>query len=89
MLQNVGKSVEVQDLRRKDYEAEIKAYQAETQRIAAVQAGMSPEQIQDIVMGTIAAALDTGDLIGGAPEREALEESPEMMPPVGAPNEMQ
>jgi hypothetical protein len=89
MLQNVGKSVEVQDLRRKDYEAEIKAYQAETQRIAAVQAGMSPEQIQDIVMGTIAAALDTGDLIGGAPERESLEESPEMMPPEGMPNEMQ
>jgi hypothetical protein len=29
---------------------------------------MTPEQIQDIVMGTIAAAVDTGDLIGGAPE---------------------
>ena len=89
MLQNVGKSIEAQDLRRKDYEAEIKAYQAETQRISAVQAGMSPEQIQDIVMGTIAAALDTGDLIGSAPEREELQEAPEMMPPVGAPNEMQ
>ena len=68
MIQNVGKSIEMQDLARKDYEAEIKAYQAETQRISAVQASMSPEQIQDIVMGTIAAALDTGDLIAGAPE---------------------
>ncbi|NCW33384.1 MAG: phosphoribosylglycinamide formyltransferase [Betaproteobacteria bacterium] len=29
---------------------------------------MSPEQIQDIVMGTIAGALDTGDLIGASPE---------------------
>ena len=93
MLQNVGKSMEVQDQQRKDYEAEIKAYQAETQRISAVQAGMSPEQIQDIVMGTIAAALDTGDLIGGNPHREmpnesmeapeAVQEPGEMMPPQG------
>ena len=70
MIQNFGKSIEAQEQQRKDYEAEIKAYQAETQRIAAVQAGMSPEQIQDIVMGTIAAALDTGDLVGGSLERE-------------------
>jgi multidrug efflux pump subunit AcrB len=92
MIQNAAKSIEAQEQRRKDYEAEIKAYQAETQRISAVQAGMSPEQIQDIVMGTIAAALDTGDLIGGAPEREMEQppmEQPPMMPPEGMPNEMQ
>ena len=65
MLQNVQQSMEAQDMRRKDYEAEIKAYGAETQRISAVQAGMSPEQIQDIVMGTIHAAMDTGDIVGG------------------------
>ena len=82
MIQNVGKSIEMQDLARKDYEAEIKAYQAETQRISAVQAGMSPEQIQDIVMGTIAAALDTGDLIAGAPE---MREMPEMAEQQGMP----
>jgi hypothetical protein len=68
--------MEAQDMKRKDYEAEIKAYQAETQRISAVQAGMSPEQIQDIVMGTIAAALDTGDLIGQMPSRELMQEEP-------------
>ena len=68
MLQNVGKSIEAQDMRRQDYEAQIKAFDAETKRISAVQAGMTPEQIQDIVMGTISAALDTGDLIGGAPQ---------------------
>ena len=73
MIQNAAKSIEAQEQRRKDYEAEIKAYQAETQRIAAVQAGMSPEQISDIVMGTIAAALDTGDLISGNPERQIIE----------------
>jgi hypothetical protein len=82
MIQNVGKSIEMQDLARKDYEAEIKAYQAETQRISAVQAGMSPEQIQDIVMGTIAAALDTGDLINGAPE---MREMPPMAEQQGMP----
>jgi len=82
MIQNVGKSIEMQDLQRKDYEAEIKAYQAETQRISAVQASMSPEQIQDIVMGTIAAALDTGDLIAGAPEPR---EMPEMAEQQGMP----
>lgn len=89
MLQNVSKSIEVQELERKNYEAQIKAFDAETKRISAVQAGMTFEQIQDIVQGTIAAALDTGDLIGGAPEREQFEmpqeqmmPPPEMMPPM-------
>jgi hypothetical protein len=86
MLQNVSKSMEAQDMKRKDYEAEIKAYQAETQRISAVQAGMNPEQIQDIVMGTIAAALDTGDLIGQMPNRESMQEMPmQEMPMQGQP----
>ena len=73
MMQNFQKSVEVQDLERKNFEAEIKAYQAETQRISAVQAGMTPEQISDIVMGTIAAALDTGDLVSGNLERQSIQ----------------
>jgi predicted phage tail protein len=84
MLQNVSKSMEAQDLERKNYEAQIKAFDAETKRISAVQAGMTFEQIQDIVQGTIAAALDTGDLIGGAPERQSFEmpmEQPMMPPP--------
>jgi hypothetical protein len=41
---------------------------------------MTLEQIQDIVSGTIAAALDTGDLIGGSPQREEFQ-MPEMAPP--------
>jgi hypothetical protein len=96
MLQNVSKSIEAQDLERKNYEAQIKAFDAETKRISAVQAGMTFEQIQDIVQGTIAAALDTGDLIGGAPQREQFEmpmEQPPMppegmMPPDQMPPEM-
>jgi hypothetical protein len=95
MMQNFQKSVEVQDLERKNFEAEIKAYQAETQRISAVSAGMTAEQIQDIVMGTIAAALDTGDLVGQELQREPIEippealepMQPEMMPPEQMPPE--
>jgi hypothetical protein len=99
MMQNFQKSVEVQDLERKNFEAEIKAYQAETQRISAVSAGMTAEQIQDIVMGTIAAALDTGDLVGQELQREPIEippqalepmqpeMAPEMMPPEQMPPE--
>lgn len=74
MLQNVQQSMEAKEMHIKQFEAEIKAYQAETQRISAVQAGMTPEQIQDIVMGTIAAAVDAGDLSAGAPQ---MQENPQ------------
>jgi hypothetical protein len=68
MLRNVQQSMESRDIAIKEFEAQVRAYDAETKRISAVQASMSPEQIQDIVMGTIAAAVDTGDLIANAPE---------------------
>jgi uncharacterized protein with GYD domain len=79
MLQNVQKSMEERELKIKEFESEVKAYQAETQRISAVQAGMTPEQIQDIVMGTIAAAVETGDLITTSPRM------PEAPPDMGMP----
>jgi hypothetical protein len=42
---------------------------------------MTPEQIQDIVMGTVAAAMDTGDLVrGNEPLRQ--EQQP-MLPGLG------
>jgi hypothetical protein len=93
MLQNVNQSMEARDLNIKEFEAEVKAYQAETQRISAVQASMTPEQIQDIVMGTIAAAVDTGDLVAGAPqmrETSQMESMEQMggMPEQGEMNEM-
>jgi len=49
MLQSVGKSIEVQDQKRKDYEAEIKAYAAETQRISAVQSGCHPNRFRFVL----------------------------------------
>ena len=86
MLKNVQQSMEARDIAIKEFDSQVKAYQAETQRISAVQAGMSPEQIQDIVMGTIAAAMDTGDLIAGAPQmRQEMPEMMEQMPQQGMP----
>ena len=79
MLQNINQSVEIQEQKRKDYEAEIKAYQAETQRISAVQASMSPDQIQDIVLGTVHGMITSGDLLAEMPGQD-LDVGPEQMP---------
>jgi len=76
MIQNVGKSIEMQDLQRKDFEAEIKAYDAETKRISAVQAGMTEEQIQDIAMGVVVAAMESQVMMMPS-VREAEEIPPE------------
>jgi hypothetical protein len=86
MFQNVTKSVEVQTLAVKEFEATIKAYDAETKRISAVQASMSPEQIQDIVLGTVHGMITSGDLIAEMPGQELPGELPNepmqaMMPP--------
>jgi Phage P22-like portal protein len=77
MITNVGKSIEVQDMKRKDYEAEIKAFQAETQRLATIQASMSPEQIQDIVLGTVHGMITSGDLVAELPGQD-MDIGPEM-----------
>lgn len=93
MLQNVHKSVEMQDMERKEFEAMIKAFDAETKRISAVQASMSPEQIQDIVLGTVHGMITSGDLAGEIPGQELPgegmgQEMPQglpQMPPQGMP----
>ena len=77
MLQDVGKTIEVQDMNRKDFEAQVKAFDAETKRLTAVQASMSPEQIQDIVMGTVHGMITSGDLISEMPGRD-MDIGPEM-----------
>ena len=89
MLMHVNQSVEVQDTKRKDFEAQVKAYEAETKRLAQVQASMSPEQIQDIVMGTVHGMITSGDLVGEMPGRdvdvgaempqEGMEQQPQQM----------
>jgi seryl-tRNA synthetase len=77
MIRNVGKSIEVQEQERKDFEAQVKAYEAETKRLAQVQASMSPEQIQDIVLGTVHGMITSGDLVSEMPGREQTEMMPE------------
>ena len=91
MLQNVQQSMEARDLDIKAYEAEVKAYQAETQRIAAVQAGMSEEQIQDIAMGVVAAAMESQGMLNQMPgmHREMPQESMEAPEMIQEPREMQ
>ena len=81
MIENVGKSIEMQDMERKDFEAQIKLYDAETKRIAAVQAGMTEEQIQDIAMGVVAAAMESQNTVNQMPEMREESMPMEMMPP--------
>ena len=88
MLQNVQNSMEAKDMAIKEFEAQVRAYDAETKRISAVQQSMTPEQIQDIVMGTIAAAMDTGDMVGGAPRMAEVPPPPPPPPPQPAPEQM-
>jgi hypothetical protein len=82
MLQNVQKSMEARDLQIKEFKADIELYNAETKRIAAVQAGMTEQQIQDIAMGVVAAAMESNDMVSMQDAREM----PEMgeVPPQGA-----
>ena len=95
MLQNVSQSMEAQNLKIKQFDSEVKAYDAETKRISAVQAGMSPEQIQDIVLGTVHGMITSGDLVSEMPGRdqdvgpemqqESMEYRPQQEMPMGAP----
>jgi hypothetical protein len=80
IIQNVQDSVAQREVDIKEYKAQVDAYDAETKRITAVQNSMTPEQIQDIVMGTIAGALDTGDLIGQSLQMREQPEMEEEMP---------
>lgn len=81
MLQNVHNSEEMRTNEIKEFEAQVKAYSAETQRMAALQANMSPDQIQEIILGTIHSMIDSGDLIAAMPGQEMpSEDMGEMQP---------
>jgi methyl-accepting chemotaxis protein len=91
MLQNVSQSMEAQTLKVKEFDSQVKAYDAETKRISAVQAGMSEEQIQDIAMGVVAAALESQGMMNQMPDMRDESMPMEMMqqdqmpPPQGMP----
>ena len=59
MLQSVNQSMEAQELR-------IKEYDSETKRISALQAGMMPEQVQELVVQTLRDVMAAGDMAIGA-----------------------
>ena len=86
MLKNIGQSMEAQELKVKEFEAEVKAFDAETKRISVVQASMNPEQIQDIIMGTLHGMMTSGDLVMPSNERTTME--PGAPPDMQAPPEM-
>ena len=62
MLQNVNSALDKREVDIKEFEAKVKAFDAETKRISAAAAAMSPDQIQDIVLGTIHSMMSAGDL---------------------------
>jgi stress response protein YsnF len=73
MLLNVQQSMEAQELEIKRFDSEVKAYDVETKRMTAVAAAMTPDQIQEIVLGTVQGMITSGDLLSSMP----------MMPPDG------
>ena len=96
MLQNVSQSMDAQNLEIKQFDSEVKAYDAETKRISAVQNSMGEDQIHDIVMGTLHAAMATGDIVSGnpmvsnrdnIPENEPQEMQNAPMPPNASPDQ--
>jgi hypothetical protein len=77
MLQRVNQSMEAQELR-------IKEYEAETRRISAVSSGMTPDQIQDVVMQTLRDVMTTGDMVIAQQNAPQMPVPAEQMPPQGA-----
>lgn len=72
MLKAVPQSMEAREL-------DIKAYQAETDRMKALKEGLTLEQVQEIVAGTIDAMLKTGDISPGNPNIPGM---PSPQPPM-------
>jgi len=74
MLQQVQQSMEAREVQIKEFEAQVKAYNAETDRIKAVESGLSEEQVQDIILGTLSGMLASGELVAPNATRETPNE---------------
>jgi hypothetical protein len=68
MLQNVQESMEAQTLEIKRFDSEVKAYDVETKRMTAMASAMTPDQIQEIVLGTVQGMITSGDLLSSMPQ---------------------
>jgi len=80
IIKHVQDSVAQREVDVKEFKAQVDAYDAETKRIAAVQVGMTEEQIQDIAMGVVAAAMESQMAMVPMIRDESPEEQ-QMMPP--------
>jgi len=76
-LMSVQDHMDAKNIEIKQFESQVKAFDAETKRITAVQASMSPEQIQEIVLGTVHGMITSGDLYGEMPGQD-VDNGPEM-----------
>jgi hypothetical protein len=76
--------MEAQELEIKRFDSEVKAYDVETKRMTALSAAMTPDQVQEVVLGTIHGMITSGDLINEMPGRDIgmpeMEIQPQEMP---------
>lgn len=74
MLQNIQNSIEAKELAIKQYDAETKRMAvisaAQTAAAADTAAGMTEEQVQESVMGTIHSMMASGHLMGADPSQQ-------------------
>jgi hypothetical protein len=90
VIQDMQRGFEAQKLEIDRDKVEVQAYDAQTKRMAAVSDAMTPEQVQDMIMGTLHGMLTSGDLVGDMPQREGMPvmDAPQQMP-MGMPPQMQ
>lgn len=62
LVKKVGESMEAQKIEIDEAKVQVSAYDAETKRLAALAKGLTPEQMQDTIMGTLHAMISSGDL---------------------------
>jgi hypothetical protein len=79
MLQNFKQSIEVRDVEVKEAMARIAAFKAETDRLKTMEPSLNEQQVQDIVAGTLASMMSSGEMVPVPRETDMGVE----MPPMG------
>jgi hypothetical protein len=79
MLQNFKQSIEVRDVEVKEAMARIAAFKAETDRLKTMEPSLNEQQVQDIVAGTLAGMMSSGEMVPVPRETDMGVE----MPPMG------
>jgi hypothetical protein len=80
MLINAHKSIESQELKNKEFETDIKAYDAETRRLSALTVQMGPNEVQALIYKTLQEAMSAPPLEQEEPQEfEQNEQYAQMM----------